>query len=305
MALKFEVSVVIPVYNGARFIKRAVASAEDLPEVREIIIINDGSTDETAAILQELCKNNPKLKVVHQHVNMGVSVARNLGLKAASMPYIAFLDADDVYLSNRFKKTAETFSNDDHCGWVYESCSLVFENKNLEQAFIKGGHAVSHQAMHAASSNADFFADLVTQSKYVILLNGITLRKDLWSLSQIYFDNNLRQTQDTDFIWLLALNLKMAAGQLNEAVALRYIHGENRVLKDSKEASQSYHLFISKWYQASLSNNFSKKVNRYLLKQYSGHQLNLLRPVWQIRLMLLFNVLKEVAKHPSFWNKWF
>ena len=103
----------------------------------EIIIINDGSTDETAAILEELCENNPKLKLVHQHVNMGVSVARNLGLKAASMPFIAFLDADDVYLSNRFIKTAETFANDDQCGWVYESCKIIFENKELEKAFIK------------------------------------------------------------------------------------------------------------------------------------------------------------------------
>ncbi|HRD06414.1 MAG: glycosyltransferase family A protein [Saprospiraceae bacterium] len=304
MPLKFEVSVIIPVYNGARFIKRAVASADALSEVREIIIINDGSTDETAAILEELCENNPKLKLVHQHVNMGVSVARNLGLKAASMPFIAFLDADDVYLSNRFIKTAETFANDDQCGWVYESCKIIFENKELEKAFIKGGHTISHQPDKLSGFRTDFFTNLVTQNKAVLLLNGITLRKDLWLSQPVYFDVDLRQTQDTDFIWQLALNNKMIAGQIDEAVAVRYIHGENRVLKDRREASQSYHLFIEKWYRASLANRFSNKVNRYLLKQYAGHAIDPLRPGWQIRLMLLFNMVKEISKHPANWNKW-
>jgi glycosyltransferase involved in cell wall biosynthesis len=304
MTPKFEVSVVIPVYNGARFIQRAVASADGLPEVGEIIVINDGSTDETATILDEISNKNQKIKVVHQHVNLGVSVARNLGLNTASMPYIAFLDADDVYLPNRFKITAKKFGNDDQCGWVYESCAIVFENKDLEQAFKGAGHALSHQAVKLSLSNADFFTDLVTQNKSVMLLNGITLRKKLWLASQVYFDKNLRQTQDTDFIWQLALHLKMVEGQLDDAVAVRYIHGENRVIKDVKEALQSYHLFIEKWFQASLSGTFPKKVNRYLLKQYAGHQLDPLKPGWKIRWMLLINMAKEVAKHPANWKQW-
>lgn len=87
------ISVIIPAYNAERTLRRACDSvlAQSYPNV-ELIVVNDGSTDDTAAILEELSADN--VKCVHQE-NGGVCRARNAGLEIAAGDYIFFLDADD------------------------------------------------------------------------------------------------------------------------------------------------------------------------------------------------------------------
>ncbi|MCR5414951.1 MAG: glycosyltransferase [Kiritimatiellae bacterium] len=89
------VSAIIPVYNGELYVKRAVESAlaQTLRDI-EVICVDDGSTDGTAAILDALASSDPRVKVLHRP-NEGVSAARNAGMDAAQGRYIAFIDADD------------------------------------------------------------------------------------------------------------------------------------------------------------------------------------------------------------------
>lgn len=89
------VTVVIPSYNCAQWLKRAVASAFALSQVPvEVIIVDDGSTDETPAICEALKKQYPGLRIIRQP-NGGLSSARNTGVDAAFGDFIIFLDADD------------------------------------------------------------------------------------------------------------------------------------------------------------------------------------------------------------------
>lgn len=88
-----KVSIIVPVYNGERFVKSCVECLlAQTYESIEIIIINDGSTDRTKSILENL--DHPQLVVVHQE-NKGVSEARNKGLALATGKYICFIDCDD------------------------------------------------------------------------------------------------------------------------------------------------------------------------------------------------------------------
>ncbi len=88
------ISVIMPVFNMAPYIGRAVGSMLDQSWVHwELIIINDGSTDGTADVLART--TDPRIRVVHQ-LNAGVSAARNRGLDLAQGEYVAFLDADDI-----------------------------------------------------------------------------------------------------------------------------------------------------------------------------------------------------------------
>ena len=95
------VSVVIPVYNGAKFIAKAIDSvlAQTYP-VHELIVVNDGSKDDTASVLERYAD---RVKAVHIP-NGGVSNARNTGIKLATGDVVAFLDADDVWRRDKLSK---------------------------------------------------------------------------------------------------------------------------------------------------------------------------------------------------------
>lgn len=94
------VSIIIPVYNGERYIETTVESAFNQTYANfEVIIVNDGSTDNTSAKLKDLKSKYPDLIVVSQS-NAGVSVARNTGIEYSNGEYICFADADDILLPN-------------------------------------------------------------------------------------------------------------------------------------------------------------------------------------------------------------
>lgn len=99
----YSLTVIVPVYNGENFIKDCInqLSNQSLRNI-EIIIVNDGSTDNTAKLLNELTLNNKNFKVIHQ-INGGVSKARNVGISQANGQYIGFVDVDDCYDEDMFE----------------------------------------------------------------------------------------------------------------------------------------------------------------------------------------------------------
>ncbi|MBN0986870.1 glycosyltransferase family 2 protein [Amphritea pacifica] len=92
------ISVVIPNYNKSHYLSQAVNSVLMQENVDlEVIVVDDCSTDDSADILQSI--NDPRVRVIFNSINMGVSVSRNLGAMAAKGEYISFLDSDDFYTS--------------------------------------------------------------------------------------------------------------------------------------------------------------------------------------------------------------
>ncbi len=95
------VSVVIPAYNAALFIGETIESVRSQTLTNwELLIINDGSTDNTAEIVETYCQTDPRIQLISKP-NAGVSAARNLGGKLAQGELIAFLDADDQWLPEK------------------------------------------------------------------------------------------------------------------------------------------------------------------------------------------------------------
>lgn len=118
------ISVVIPAYNVESCINRSVSSVlnqsfDDL----EVIIVDDGSNDNTPSICDALAKNDNRVKVIHQK-NSGVSVARNVGIDQCSGIYIFFLDADDWLDLNYFKSVSNDLK-DSNYSLVCNSYKLV------------------------------------------------------------------------------------------------------------------------------------------------------------------------------------
>jgi glycosyltransferase involved in cell wall biosynthesis len=103
-----SISVIIPVFNGEKYILEAIQSVvqQDYKNV-EIIVIDDGSTDRSI----ELVEKHPAAVKIIQQANAGPAAARNSGLNHASGDFIAFLDADDLYPPNKFEVQLEYFKN--------------------------------------------------------------------------------------------------------------------------------------------------------------------------------------------------
>src|SRR5208282_3284051 len=98
-----HVSVIMPVYNGAAFIGRALKTvfAQTFREF-EIVIVDDASTDDLANALVQF--SDPRMRVIRHAVNRGASASRNTGIRAARGPYIAFVDCDDEWLLEKLAR---------------------------------------------------------------------------------------------------------------------------------------------------------------------------------------------------------
>ena len=103
-----KVSLIIPVYNVAPYLAQCLDSilAQTMPDI-ELICINDGSTDESGAILQGYAAKDGRIKIINQK-NQGVSAARNAGLKAVRADYVMFVDSDDYMAPDMVEKLYQT-----------------------------------------------------------------------------------------------------------------------------------------------------------------------------------------------------
>ena len=127
-----KVSVIIPTYNRADLMREAVESVlVQTYKDFEIIVVDDGSTDNTGDILSGL--EDPRLRMIRQE-NQGQGLARNTGILAAAGQYIAFLDSDDLWESKKLEKQITLFDEDEKLEWVY-SDAYAFDDTTREKLF--------------------------------------------------------------------------------------------------------------------------------------------------------------------------
>jgi len=99
------VSIVTPSYNSEQFIASTITSVINQTYNNwELIIVDDASKDNTCNIISEFSKKDKRIKLIKQSKNFGAGVARNTAIKAAQGNYIAFLDSDDIWKSNKLEK---------------------------------------------------------------------------------------------------------------------------------------------------------------------------------------------------------
>lgn len=137
-----SVSVIIPVFNGAPFIERTILSVERQTHGNiDIIVVDDGSTDSTPAILDRLRARNADLRVI-TIPNGGVANARNVGTQASGADYVAYLDADDLWHPTKITKQVaalESHAGDD--SWA--ACYTLFRTINSEDYVLGSGAAAT------------------------------------------------------------------------------------------------------------------------------------------------------------------
>lgn len=127
------VSVIIPCHNRAEFIGRAVKSVQNQSyESWELIIVDDGSTDDTVRIAQELARLGQRTQVMEMKQNRGAQAARNAGIRIARGDWVAFLDSDDEWLPDSLGARLEVAARD-NVEVVHSECLVVrYPEKELK-----------------------------------------------------------------------------------------------------------------------------------------------------------------------------
>lgn len=206
-----KISVIMPAYNGGRYIAEAIESIlNQTCQDFELIIVNDGSTDGTADIVNQYI-DHPKVTIVHHSSNLGVSAAKNSGIADSQGKYLVFAAADDIQEPERLEAPLLLLEEDPTLDMVFIDCIMVDEQNrplNRRKGYPEG----------MTSENA-----ILYQLKRNHLWSGLVM---LRKTSDIWFDTSIPNAVDYElFLRLLLADYKLA---IIDRPLMRYrIHNEN------------------------------------------------------------------------------
>jgi glycosyltransferase involved in cell wall biosynthesis len=184
------VDVLIPVRNGAKYVEACLDSVRSQTlQPHRVVVVDDGSTDETPVLLRRYGERWPKLRVVRSEPS-GVSRARNLGLAACESPFVAFLDSDDVWKPEKLERQMALLASRPSVGWAHCSYFVI----------DKGGQIIANATIFAPTKRGDIFLDLLDQYPLSGSASAVVARRDLVAAAG-GFDEALFHGEDWD-LWL-------------------------------------------------------------------------------------------------------
>lgn len=224
-----NISVVIPAYNADMFIGRALASVENQTlRPNEVIIVDDGSTDDTALQVKEFARHSKLTIVLEQQVNQGSSAARNNGIRKAAGELITFLDADDLIYPTFLEHTVSGLIR-------FTDWAVCFSDRDVVDA---NGKFISHDLDHpvfrqiAKKAMGDGFIELVDEDLFSHMVAGsvipmtITCRKSFINAVG-GFDETLLFNEDRLF-FLRLIKEKGKFGYFDESLGIWQRHAANK-----------------------------------------------------------------------------
>ena len=235
------VSVIIPVFNGERFLRETVASVlTQTINSLEVVVVDDGSTDGTPAIIEELAKSDTRVASLVQK-NAGVSAARNLGYKHATGKYLAFLDADDIWMPDNLEQKIKKLESADF-GLVHADVQSIDESGKIIQGEIMKG------------CEGDLLNGLLEWKRTQIPgPSSVLVKREV--LEKIgLFDERLSTSADQDFFIRVAAQFKV--GRVNRIASQYRVHSHNM----HKNISRMEHDVLIVFNKANQSKLFSDKT---------------------------------------------
>lgn len=126
------VTVILPVYNGNQHLKKAVESIQKQSYKNwELLLINDGSEDNTLEICQKFVNDDKRIKLINNQKHLGLIKSLNIGIKLSKGKYIARQDADDVSLTNRIEKQVDFLNSNEKYGLVCSTFIVAKEDGSI------------------------------------------------------------------------------------------------------------------------------------------------------------------------------
>lgn len=281
-----KISVVIPLYNKQAHIREAVMSVlEQSHQVDEIIIVDDGSTDDSVELLRSLNLNN---LIIHQQKNAGVSVARNKGVELASNELVAFLDADDYWLPmfiDEMLQLAERFPDTGFFATRYQNrlgCAQFSDPKiNLNLLFKHGSDAKGFLLTNyfEVSANGDL----------PFMVSGCMVKKDVFN-SVGGFPVGEKIGEDQDFFAKVALVGDIA---YSPNINLLYsVNSDNKATENHIPEEECP--FSKRLYQYQKTTKISQQLDHSISKYCAAHLCHLAKlNIRQGRVKLAQKLLQD------------
>jgi glycosyltransferase involved in cell wall biosynthesis len=195
-----KVSIIMPAYNAAKYIGEAIQSVLEQTWTNwELIIVDDGSTDDTLQIAQRFATKDNRIQVYHQS-NQGGCIARNEALKHITGDYVQYLDADDMLDKDKLTKQLEYATNDDIL--LYGTCVRLSYNGNLLKSSMAGLYKDFSPAIEAQIAIWQNHFNSFQYSSYLIP-RQLVIAVGKWN-------EQLRRSQDSEYMArVLALAKKL------------------------------------------------------------------------------------------------
>ncbi len=247
----YTVSVVIPAYNSAKYLPRAIDSVfKQTLLVDEIIVVDDGSTDNTAEVAASF---GDKIRYIYQE-NAGASAARNVGINVAKSKWIAFLDADDEWLPEKQQLQIDLAKRNTSFGWITGNYYLLDSGNNKKTIAIdKVDISKIEAVLDSNNSFTDFF------SAYLSRGHGHTdtmlIKRELLNQAGL-FDINLPRINDYD-MWLRVAYLGNRLGFISKPISIYYTNISSSIVSTYKDA-EHFERFLDKHLELSRQNGYKR-----------------------------------------------
>lgn len=258
MASHPKVSVIVPCYNIEKYLRQCMDSiiCQTLQDI-EIICVNDGSTDNTPAILEEYAKKDSRIQILHTK-NQFAGTARNEGMKIATGEYYSFLDADDVFepdlLEKLFKQATKT--NADIC--VCRADMLFADNKIKKMNWSLNTGLLNQNSTFAPSEIAEHIFQFCAGWPWDKLFKACFIKEH-----QLQFQS-LHHSNDTFFV-LMSLCLAQKITCIND-ILVHYRQHSQSLAHNTTLHLDCFALALKKLCDELLKNNLYKQYEKSFIK---------------------------------------
>lgn len=269
------ITTIIPIYNAAAFIEKAVESVLQFPEVKEILLVEDGSKDHSFVICQKLAEKYEIVKLITHpnHENRGVSASRNLGMDLASQEFITFLDADDYWLPNRFDAEREIFK-DPKVDGVFGAIGTEYISEIGKKEYLEKFKDDRLTTVNYDAEGTAVFRGLIEQDKgfgTFFSMIALTIRRTAVENPKIRLETSLKVGEDKVFITILSFEKYLKSGIINTPIAMRTAHENNTITKVKNYSSVFFrhqHLYSFKIYTYLKDKSIMPSTKRELKYKY-------------------------------------
>ncbi len=231
------VSVIIPTYNRAAYLPRAIDSviAQTFADW-EIVLVDDGSTDDTHEIIEPYARQLGDRLVYLKQGNHGSSHARNAGIEASAGQYVAFLDSDDEYLPMKLARQLELFAADSDLGLVYSDYAYVdLEGMRHDSAFDTKCSKAREVAYEAVGENlhvcGESLFDTLLEEYFISTITGM-VRRDVLAPA-IRFPEQIAYAEE--WVFYLKTVARCRVGFVDEPLCLHHFVQGSLARSDASE----------------------------------------------------------------------